>query len=606
VRRCRDGSDVDTDEWIAARGGDPTFLPVLHMMPIVNPFLASGVSGAVSVRLRCVAAAALAVTTLMATQQACAGAITVGLGAACTEHTIQAAIDRAYRLCDQGFCGYNLILATDDVPDGVYKENVSVPDMASHPDLSIELVGGYNNCVELAPTGGKGSVYRHDQNGSVFDISGRSDFRLRNFWVEGGVDGLTWVGRGRVELVDVTLNNNSRNGIFVNGNSGNARIELPGGVEVTNNAAVGIFAWNDAVVSIRGDRNRIAGNGNSGIYLDDAARVDIGATGEVISDNAGYGLYIDHSGGTAAPTSWLYSTNPANPLAIARNERGAIYYRAVDSAHRVCLKNVAIHHNKNRAFYVTGDRAVLDVNDEGCEFPPDAAIACPTPQTSAQCNAVADNITATGKPLIAAVGGARIGLHRLLIQANQNVSSVLSTNLGEARSAASITLTDSVVKGNVARDNLFEALNGGIVDIWDTTVRQNPGLFRTSFVGIAPGLMQMTNGILDQGENLVALESTDGSTTHFNAVLARNRNGFPNGGDILIGRPVYLDDAGRLSPGSLGVDYAQAGGGTDFDGHPRDVDTLGLPNQFGPRDLGAFESQVAILDRIFASGFERR
>ncbi|WP_395682150.1 hypothetical protein [Dokdonella sp.] len=555
-------------------------------------------------------AAMLLLAALSFCKPALAGAIVVGRGAGCTEPTIQAAIDRAYRLCDQGFCGYNLILVTDEVPDGVYKENVSVPDMSGDPDLSIELVGGYNNCAELAPTGGKASIYRVTVD-PILDVRGRTDLRLRNFWIEGGLDGIYWQGHGRIELTDVTVNNHARVGLYLQGEGGEARMELLGGVEVSNNQSVGILAWKNNTVVIRGDRNRIWGTrggaypGN-GIELQGQAHLEMGATGEVLSDNAGYGLYVDHSGGTAAPTSWLYSTNSANPLAIARNERGAIYYRAVDSTHRVCLKNVAIHHNKNRAFYVTGDRAVLDVNDASCDFPADAAVACAAPQTSAQCNAVADNITATGKPLIAAVGGARIGLHRLLIQGNQNVSSVLSTNLGEARSASSITLTDSVVKGNFARDNLFEALNGGIVDIWDTTVRQNPGLFGTSFVGIAPGLMQMTNGILDQEQNLALLESTDGSTTHFNAVLARNRNGLAKGGDILIGQPTYIDSTGHLSPGSLGVDYALAGGGTDFDGNPRDVDTLGLPNQFGPRDLGAFEFQMAVFDRIFASGFERR
>ena len=120
------------------------------MMPIVTSFLASRAGGAPSERLRCVAAAALVATTLMATQQACAGAITVGLGAACTEHTIQAAIDRAYRLCDRGFCGYNLILVTDDVvwpavrdrmPPIPYRAEVILPSGEAHKTIaSVERI----------------------------------------------------------------------------------------------------------------------------------------------------------------------------------------------------------------------------------------------------------------------------------------------------------------------------------------------------------------------------------------------------------------------------------------------------------------------------------
>ena len=541
---------------------------------------------------------------------ALAGAITVGLGADCTEGTIQAAVDRAYRLCNEGFCGYNLILVTDDVPQSVHKENISVPDMGGHPDLSIELVGGFNNCRDLIPTGGKASIYRVTID-PILDVRGRTDLRVRNFWIEGGQDGIYWQGHGRIELTDVTLNNHVRSGFTLQGEGGEARMELLGGVEVTNNANFGIYAWQNSAVVIRGERNRVSGTrggsypGN-GIDLSGQAHLEIGATGEVISDNQGYGIHVDHSGNTDVPTSRLYSTDPANPLAIARNRNGAIYHRAVDSAHRLCLKNVAIHRNTNRAFYVTGDRAVLDVNDEGCGFPAAAAITCATPQASGQCNALADNTTTTGKPLVAAVHGAKVGLHRLLIFGNKNTSSLLSTNLGEGTSTASITLTDSVVMANIARDNLFEALNGGVVDIWDSTVFQNGGQFQVGFVGIAPGLMQMTNSILDQAQSLATLENTDGSTTHFTRVLARNRDGAPVGDDILLGQPSYLDGIGRLQPASLGVDYAPAGGGVDFDGNPRDVDTAGLPDQYGPRDLGAFESQLAVLDRIFASGFERR
>jgi hypothetical protein len=87
-------------------------------------------------------------------------------------------------------------------------------------------------------------------------------------------------------------------------------------------------------------------------------------------------------------------------------------------------------------------------------------------------------------------------------------------------------------------------------------------------------------------------------------VLARNRTNAQGSDEVVVGQPEYLDAYGRLAPDSLGVDYAPIGGGTDFDGNPRDVDTANLPNQLGPRDLGAFESQVTMLDMIFADGFD--
>ena len=118
-------------------------------------------------------------------------------------------------------------------------------------------------------------------------------------------------------------------------------------------------------------------------------------------------------------------------------------------------------------------------------------------------------------------------------------------------------------------------------------------------------LAEVSNSIIDQSQGLVTLNAGSQAVTHFSHVLAHNRDGASVGDDILLGQPTYRDVLGRLAPESLGVDYSQAGGGTDFDGLPRDVDTLDWSDQYGPRDLGAFESQVIVLDRIFASGFER-
>src|SRR5699024_362983 len=136
------------------------------------------------------------------------------------------------------------------------------------------------------------------------------------------------------------------------------------------------------------------------------------------------------------------------------------------------------------------------------------------------------------------------------------------------------------------------------------TVAGNGGGFGVSLVGSDPTLFQVTNSIIDQPQGLVYLSNGPVETTHFRRVLAHNRSGAAAGDDILIGQPDYLDAFGRLKPDSPGVDSAPAAGGTDCDGTPRDVDTATLPNWLGPRDLGAFESQAATLDVLFADGFE--
>lgn len=151
---------------------------------------------------------------------------------------------------------------------------------------------------------------------------------------------------------------------------------------------------------------------------------------------------------------------------------------------------------------------------------------------------------------------------------------------------------------------MFEALNGGIVDIWDSTIAGNDGSFQISLVGSDPTLFQVVNSIIDQPQALVYLSNGPVATTHLDRVLAHNNAGAQPTDEIVLGQPTYRDGYGRLAPGSLGIDVAPVGGGTDFDGNPRDVDTVNLPNQHGPRDLGAFESQVTTLDTIYADGFD--
>jgi hypothetical protein len=548
----------------------------------------------------------LLLATVSFCKTALAGAIVVGEGADCSYATIQEAIDRAYELCRMGFCGYNLILVTDDVRDSVHHENLTITDMAAYPDLSIEIAGGYNNCRDLEPTAfGKASLYGGGQNRPSIRMTDVANVRLRDLWIDGGSKGIEWIGRGEVALTDVTVNH-STIGVYVSSSDGSPYLSLLGGVDIVGHDTQGIAAWGNSVITVRGDRNSIHGNGQGGIRLNTGAVVDIGASGKVVADNGGYGLAIDASGLSSARTSYLYSTNPADPLRISGNDGGAIWLLSENSDYSLCAANIGIDGNAGSAIRAAGAHARLELNSENCVIPQQPPISCPLPMGPGMCNAIAGNPGADNALLVAAVDGASILMRRVLLT-NNTASTLLSTNRGETdNSASSITLTDSLVSGNTVRDDLFESQRGGIVDIWDSTVRLNSGTFQTSFIGIAPGLMQMTNSILDQEQDLVALAGTNGSTTHFTHVLARNTNGAPKGNDILLGQPSYLDGGiGQLAPTSPGVDYAPAGGGVDFGGHPRDVDTLGLPNQFGPRDLGAFESQVVVFDRIFASGLER-
>lgn len=353
------------------------------------------------------------------------------------------------------------------------------------------------------------------------------------------------------------------------------------------------------MVSIHGDGNAIRNNGNAGIYLGGAAFAEIGARGSVLSGNRGYGLYITASSTThSGRTTRLYSIDPSNLLAISGNTVGAIGFNSNAtnaSPYRLCTKNVSMGGNKNRGIYAEGSQARLEMNSD-CEYPPESDIVC------VGCSEIGGNTVATGKPLIAAVDGATITIDRTRISGS-NVTSILSTNLGTATSASSITLTNSIVDTNVVRDNLFEALNGGIVDIWDSTVARNTGAFPLSLVGINPGLLQVTNSIIDQPQALLELQGNP-STARLNRVMVSNRIGAHSSDELLDGPPAYQPGTLRLQTDAIGVDYSPPGGGVDFDGRPRDIDTIGVHNYHGPRDIGAYESQATLADQIFADGFQ--
>ncbi len=515
--------------------------------------------------------------------------------------TIQAAINRA-----NGFGGYNLILVTDDVADGVWHENLKMENLRS--DLSLEIVGGFNNCAELASTGDKADIYGGDEQRPVLKIRGRVDVKLRNLWMEGGTrengitygGGIYFKGSGSVELANVKVTHNYPQGIEFDGSGGDAQLKFVGAVDVSNHVWNGIGVKGTAELVIHGDGNTIRENGWLGIGISAPAFADIGATGKILFGNGEGGIAVEGIKSNPGRTTRMYSTDPANPLAIEGNRDKAVIVNGVESPYRLCLKNVAITNNTAHAIYARGAQAQLDLNTD-CDYPPEANFSCVAPG-DAGCNSIDRNVTPPGKPLIAAVDGAQITIDRMRIVGN-TASSILSTNLGTATSASSITMTNSVVAINTLRDNLFESLGDGIVDIYESTMVRNAGGFGLSLVGIDPGLLQVTNSIIDQPQALMDLQG-DPATARLNRVMVRNSTGAHLGDDLLISAPAYVPNSFRLQTDSPGVDYAPPGGGIDYDGNPRDVDTIGVINRYGPRDLGAYESQSLLSDRIFKGDFE--
>ncbi len=568
-------------------------MPHVHMHPRAAPAVLARIGGT-----------GLILIAVLAPHSAAAGAILVGkTPGVCTEYTLEDAIDRANELD-----GYNLIIVTDDVPSGEYRENAHVGDLKE--GLQLDIRGGYRSCIDPTPTGQHVRIRGASTGEPVLRLGGSAArVSMRGLHISGGSSGIEIDGQAKVELWTdenggFAVTGNRDDGIrmhFTGGDNAYARPELSilGHVQIFSNGASGIRAYDKARIIIRSMTASISGNGGHGIELHGGAQAEVAGSGRTLSSNAGYGLWID-SDGPYTPTGGtsVYSLDAAIPLEISDNHRGALHLEAstVAEAHDVCFGRIAIHDNHGDPIVVDGPGANLSIDNASCGTaqPPSAPPSLP-PRAGAIVGNRAD------ASLITAIAGGGVVIRNAWV-ADNTASSLLSANPDGGSALSALTLTDSVVTANSIDDSLFESREGGVVDVWDSSVFGNGGSFASSFMGVDPALLQATNSIVDQPQALAAIQGA-AEGMHFTRVLAPNRDGAGSEDDILLGQARYRDEFGQLAIDSPGVDYGLAGGGIDFVGYPRDVDVPGVANTHGPRDLGAYEVPYN-LDYIFLSGFD--
>ena len=540
--------------------------------------------------------ACLAAASLFAIE-AEAGTILVGkTPGVCTKYTLESAIKWANELD-----GYNVIIVTDDAPSGEYRENVHVGDLK--PGLQLEIHGGYRSCTDPVPSGSYTRIRGASTGAPVLRLGGdTADVSVTGLVFSGGSNGIELDGPIKMHLADdVHVVDNQSDGIRLHYSGGadatvKPRLDLRGSVEVARNGGAGIRAHDKGVLEIQSTSVRVWDNGGHGVEMHSPSEARIKGSGPTLWGNHGYGLWMESTASFSGVRNvYVDSIESAAPMEISHNEGGAVYVRAPSAgdAYHAIVGDVILRGNTGRPIHVEGIGATLAIDPGMCRSQPSPGHGC----------GIFDNESANGAlPLIAAIGGARIALDGMWISGN-NASAILSTNLGTGVADSSITLRQSIVTGNTLRDNVFESLNGGSVQIDRTTVMANGGFFGVSFVSIDPLLLQTTDSIIDQPQRLLIVEG-DGSTTHFQRVLAPNRDGASAEDDIPLGRAIFRDEVGRLAVESPGTDYAPAAGNSDFEGAPRNVDLPGVGNGDNPRDLGAFETSIDV-DWIFWTGFER-
>ena len=529
--------------------------------------------------------------------QAHADIITVGSDVTCARPTIQSAIDRAKALGGQ----HRIQVSGNGDANLVRRENLIMTDM------SVEIVGGYATCSSNTPSG------RTTVSGSLsplptMRIFGGGAITLRNLNIRDGTRdpltitsaGIVYAGQGTLALANTTVAHNHGSGIDINGAGGVALLDLLGGVAVSDNEALGIMAQGQVRVRAHSANNEISGNNGNGIVLSGASVIDFRSSGTVIQGNHGFGIHIQGSGFDPGRVSYIDSVDPANPVVLADNRYGAIYFVSDDTPTWMCTRNLRIDGNgavgREAATVTVRGNARLEMNVP-CGWATPMPVCAAGPE---RCNSVTGNFAGTGYSLFSALEGGAIVADRLWIEANA-VESIFATNAGSDESNASIVVTNVAAVNNPLRGVVAESRAGAHLQIRASTFVGESG--GTSFRGAVPGALIVRDTIVARSAPL--LQTDTPSRTVLTNVLSPHRQGARPNDHIIVGNVRFRPGSICLQSNALGIDHAGIEIATlDIFGSPREIDNPSMPNIGGARDIGACEDDPIGIDQIFSSGFD--
>jgi predicted outer membrane repeat protein len=587
-----------------------------------------------------------AVSSLSSSPVSAFAIFTVGGDAACQFTSIQAAVSAAAANPGEDY----VWIARNQTYTG---QHIVVQDQ----DVLIE--GGFVDCndfdidTELTTVSGSGNG-----GAAVFAIRGTSNVLLTNLLIRGADrsgdgGGIDFAGPGNLTLQQSTVSLNTAGyggGINFRGTGGPATLVIGHDTLVLNNTATtsggGIRIEGNARLQLSAPNTLIAYNHalngyGGGVEVIGPAFGSIGSPGynggAVIQFNdaqRGGGVSVN-AGPNPGDFAYLhlFTTDPQHPVQVTNNiaslTGGGIYVQPNSSfdisgfhpiGAAVCAQQfriddniaqggAAIHSDTesfNGGFDDIGGSTFLYTDIDGCSAIPNspAAVAC---ATGVECNTMDRNVNedGTGQPTQGAT----------ILAQKKSFLRIYGLRMRDNVGAHALHLfdTDADMRNALVVNNAYSADlflvdtdgDNGLV-VRGTTIANNViggSVLRTG------NDSQIGNAIISQPG--VPAYSGDGfPQSSFDYIVASNTAGLPVRSDISQANAVFVDVDVRnyhLALGSPGMDFAPAAGSFDLDGNPRDVDLAAVPNAFGPRDIGAFETQrgcIARADTIFCDGFD--
>lgn len=560
----------------------------------------------------------------------------VGAGASCDAHTIQDAVNLA---------------AQSQTTDA------KIIDISSDQDYSAQSIrvdnqslafdGGRVSCDSLF-TGDPTPISGNGTSGSVFLITGSGDVSFYNLEILDGTSaaggGINFVGNGSLTLTNVLIDlNTADNGGGISASSGGALdIYIDENTSILRNIAHdsggGIEAHGNVYVYALKPSTLIgfntAGNYGGGVSTVSPAQLTLGSPGlgalpVVFSNTAQWGGGVSLRGDDDDIQMLMFAMDPSAAVGVGGNYAsfggGGIYIRPGNpNQARMCAQDFRIDDNaspQGAAIFLDWD-TFIDVDDGGAAFlnPDDScdqegvgAVHC---AEGVACNEISRNVATdlddnpTGAIVYIGTSG-YMGAQRLKAEHNVGTNLILAAGNNDLIDGTA-ALRSCLIDGNQFSNELIHMQNDDDNLFIDQCTFAQDIINAThliAFDNAGGNQITMTNTIVDEPGTLTLAQP--GIDQSIENILTNDDSTLPSHFDIIVGTPAFVDVANgdyHQLPNSLGVDFAIASGGSDLDGNRRDVDLPETPNFFGPRDLGAYETQgtfaCSVADTIYCDGFD--